>query len=155
MEKCSRRQCLRIEGIVKPQKEKTEDVTNIVKECFPEADIDIPDTVLDRAHRIGPVYKDESDQNLEGIIVKFSNFRHRSMFRKNRKKLKRGKRVRIDLTSNRYNLLKKTNALIKGMKMNTHCVKSVQIQSYFWSVFSCIRIECGDLLCKSSRGDCL
>ena len=27
-----------------------------------------------------------------------------------------------------------------------HCVKSVQIRSYFWSVFSCIRIEYGDLL---------
>ena len=39
------------------------------------------------------------------------------MFYKNRKKLKGGKRVRIDLTSNRYNLLKKTNALIKRMKM--------------------------------------
>ena len=25
--------------------------------------------------------------------------------------------------------------------MITHCVKSVQIRSYFWSVFSCIRIE--------------
>ena len=30
-----------------------------------------------------------------------------------------------------------------------HCVKSVQIRSYFWSVFSCIRIEYGDLLHKS------
>ena len=29
-----------------------------------------------------------------------------------------------------------------------HCVKSVQILSYFWSVFSCIRTEYGDLLCK-------
>ena len=26
-----------------------------------------------------------------------------------------------------------------------HCVKSVQIRSYFWSVFSCIRIEYWDL----------
>ena len=26
-----------------------------------------------------------------------------------------------------------------------HCLKSVQIRSYFWSVFSCIRIEYGDL----------
>ena len=24
-----------------------------------------------------------------------------------------------------------------------HCVKSVQIRNYFWSVFSCIRIEYG------------
>ena len=113
----SRRQCLRIEGIVKTRKEKVEDVTNLVKDCFAEVDVDIPDTVLDRAHRIGPVYKDESDQNIQGIIVKFNNFRYRSMFYKNRKKLKGGKRVRIDLTSNRYNLLKKTNALIKRMKM--------------------------------------
>ena len=102
LEQCSRRQCLRFQGIVKPHKEKVEDVINLVKECFAEADVDIPDTVLDRAHRIGAVYKDESDQNIQGIIVKFNNFRYRSMFYKNRKKLKRGKRVRIDLTSNRY-----------------------------------------------------
>ena len=30
-----------------------------------------------------------------------------------------------------------------------HCVKSVQIRSYFWSVFSFIRTEYGDLLRKS------
>ena len=30
-----------------------------------------------------------------------------------------------------------------------HCVKSAQIRSYFWSVFSCIRIEYGDLRSKS------
>ena len=117
LEQYSRRQCLRIEGIVKPRKEKVEDVINLVKDCFAEANVDIPDTVLDRARRFLPVYKDESDQNIQGIIVKFNNFRYRSMFYKNRKKLKGGKRVRIDLTSNRYNLLKKTNALIKRMKM--------------------------------------
>ena len=27
-----------------------------------------------------------------------------------------------------------------------HCVKSVQIRSYFWSVFSCIRTEYGERL---------
>ena len=97
-------------------KENAEDVINLVKKCFAEADVDIPDTVLDRARRSGPVYKDESDQNFQGIIVKFDKFRYRSMFYKNRKKIKRGKRLRIDLTSNHYNLLKKTNALIKRMK---------------------------------------
>ena len=30
-----------------------------------------------------------------------------------------------------------------------HCVKSVQIRSFFWSVFSCIRTEYGHLLRKS------
>ena len=28
----------------------------------------------------------------------------------------------------------------------THCVKSVQIRSFFWSVFSCIRTEYGEIL---------
>ena len=32
---------------------------------------------------------------------------------------------------------------------NGHCVKSVPIWSSFWSVFSCIRTEYGDLLRKS------
>ena len=31
----------------------------------------------------------------------------------------------------------------------SHCVKSVQIPSFFWSVFSRIRTEYGDLRCKS------
>ena len=37
-----------------------------------------------------------------------------------------------------------TSILIKTF--NLHCVKSVQIWSYFWSVFSCIRTEYGNLL---------
>ena len=32
---------------------------------------------------------------------------------------------------------------------NKHCVKSVQIRSYFWSLFSCIQNEYGHLLSKS------
>ena len=47
-----------------------ENVISLIKDCFSEAVVDIPDTVLDRAHRIGSVYKDESDQNIQGIIVK-------------------------------------------------------------------------------------
>ena len=34
--------------------------------------------------------------------------------------------------------------------LHSHCLKSVQIHSYFWSVFSCIRTKYGDLLFKSS-----
>ena len=93
------------------RKEKVKDVINLVKKSFTEVDVEISDTVLDRAHRVGAFYKYESDQNIQGIIVKFNNFRYRSMFYKNRKKLKQGKRVRIDLTSNRYNILKKENEL--------------------------------------------
>ena len=59
---------------MKELSKQVEDVINLVKDCFAEADVDIPDTVLDRAHRIGPVYKDESNQNIQEIIVKFNNF---------------------------------------------------------------------------------
>ena len=67
---------------MKELSKQVEDVINLVKDCFAEADVDIPDTVLDRAHRIGPVYKDKSDQNIQGIIVKFSNLRYKSMLYK-------------------------------------------------------------------------
>ena len=43
-------------------------------------------------------------------------------------------------------LLQKQNA---AMLLFMHCVKSVQIGRFFWSVFSCIRTEYGDLLRKS------
>ena len=39
--------------------------------------------------------------------------------------------------------------LFKNCTRNLHCVKSVQIWSFFWSVFSCIRTEYGDLRSKS------
>ena len=42
------------------------------------------------------------------------------------------------------NLLLTTNDLLLFM-LSIHRVKTVQIRSYFWSVFSCIRTEYGDL----------
>ena len=32
-----------------------------------------------------------------------------------------------------------------------NCVKSIQIQSYFWSVFSCIRTEYGEIKCPNTE----
>ena len=36
-----------------------------------------------------------------------------------------------------------------GYYYREHCVKSVHVRSFFWSVFTCIRTEYGDLLRKS------
>ena len=36
---------------------------------------------------------------------------------------------------------------VKAWRYNSHCVKSVQIRSFFWSVFSRIRAEYGEILC--------
>ena len=35
------------------------------------------------------------------------------------------------------------------LALNIHCVKKVQIRSFFWSLFSCIRTKYGDLRSKS------
>ena len=45
--------------------------------------------------------------------------------------------------------IQRSSLIAKGKQTNKHCVKSVQIRSYFWSVFSCIRTEYGDLRSKS------
>ena len=34
---------------------------------------------------------------------------------------------------------------------HNHCVEGVQIRSFFWSIISCIRTECSNLLRKSSN----
>ena len=107
METYSRRQCLRIEGIPVKEYEKNASVMQTVQSCFNEAGLTIPNDVVDRAHRVGPVYKNKDDSNCQTIIVKFNNFRYRTDFYRKRNSLK-GKRVRIDLTKKRYDLLKRS-----------------------------------------------
>ena len=35
--------------------------------------------------------------------------------------------------------------LMTGYSLKSHCVKSVQIRSFFWSVFSYVRAEYGEI----------
>ena len=107
METYSRRQCLRIEGIPVKEYKKNASVMQTVQSCFDEAGLTIPNDVVDRAHRVGPVYKNKDDSTCQPIIVKYNNFRYRTDFYRKRKSLK-GKRVRIDLTKKRYDLLKRS-----------------------------------------------
>ena len=59
-----------------------------------------------RAHRIGPTYTDnDTGKKMQNIIVRFTTFRHTTLFYKNRKKIKSGARIRLDLTKDRYTLL--------------------------------------------------
>lgn len=60
-----------------------ERVLEKVKKLVNKADVDILDSVFDRAHRIGP--KKET-----GIIVNFTTFRHRTLLCRVKKKLKTG-----------------------------------------------------------------
>ena len=53
---------------------------------------------IDRAHRIGPVTEDEEGKRFQQIIVRFTVY-------KNRKKVGKGARIRLDLTKRRLAIL--------------------------------------------------
>ena len=67
-EQYSRRQSLRIHGVQKKKGEKAEDCLNMVRGIIKQRKLDIPDTVLDRAHRI----MSGRNGGKPVIIVKFS-----------------------------------------------------------------------------------
>lgn len=113
LEQYGRRQCLRIDGIAYAAKEEASAVMSKVKDLIKESGADIPDVCLDRAHRIGKPYVNRKTKvKQQGIIVKFSTFRHRTLFYRNRNVIKSGARIKIDLTNRRYLLLNKAREFI-------------------------------------------
>ena len=107
LEQYRRRLCLRIDGVPTKANESSDDVLNSVKSLFKEAKVDIPESIIDHAHRIGSRYLDASSNNCcKSIIIRFTTFPHRTMFYRAKNKLKRGVRIKLDLTKSRYNLLK-------------------------------------------------
>ena len=82
LEQYGRRLCLRIDSVPKQNNEKAEDVFKFVKGLIEEVpDLEIPEVVIDRAHRIGPDYTDKKTQKVcKSITVRFTTFRHRTAF---------------------------------------------------------------------------
>ena len=111
----SRRYCIGLEGIPSEEKESSDDVFHKVSVLFKESDIEVPEDIIDRAHRIGRVYEGkESGEKRQDVIVRFLNFRYRTVVYKKRKNLKGGVRARLDLTKRRYSLLKKAIEFVDG-----------------------------------------
>ena len=79
--------------------EKSEKVLEKVINIIKESEAEIPDC-------IGPTYTDnDTGKKMQSIIVRFTTFRHRTIFYANRKNIKSGARIRLDLTKDCYNLL--------------------------------------------------
>ena len=103
LEQYGRRLCIRVEGGPTNDNETSEEVLKKVQSLINEAECDIPYVAIDRAHRIGNGYKDRKTNTLcKSIIVRFTTFRHRTMFYRNRNKLKNNAKVKLDLTRKRY-----------------------------------------------------
>ena len=79
LEQYGRRLYLRIDGIPLKNNETSEEILDSVKNVFELTKVNIPDVIVDRAHRIGRIYKDHaSNKNCKGIMVRFTIFRHRA-----------------------------------------------------------------------------
>ena len=70
--------------------------------------MDIPDSSIDRAHRIGRIQKGNG-KDIQPIIVRFTTFRDRTKFYKARKY-----GVSLDLTVDRLALLKDARKLVEN-----------------------------------------
>ena len=75
-EQYSRRLCIRINGIKPVEKETAEDCLTSVKKVIKELGADVPNTCIDRAHRIRKEYKDPKGESQHTMIVRFTTWRH-------------------------------------------------------------------------------
>ena len=113
LEQYGRRVCVRIDDVPVESEETAESVFEKVGKFLGEACPDVPVSCIDRAHRIGSEYKSyRNKKKCCSIIVRFMSFRHRTMFYRNRKRLK-DVRIKLDLTKRRYKILKDAIDLAK------------------------------------------
>ena len=126
LEQYGRRLCFRIDGVPTKTKESSDDVLGSVKSLFKEAKVDIPESVIDCAHRIGSRYLDASSNNYcKSIIIHLTTFRHRTMFYRTKNKLKRGVRIKLDLIKSRYDLLKRAKDYAKEVPSIKFCYADI------------------------------
>ena len=78
-----------------------------IKCLFSEASINIPNACIDRVHCVG--------RTDDTVIVRFTTFRHHTIFYRKRKELKNGVKVNLDLTKPRLNLMIKVSKYVKSL----------------------------------------
>ena len=108
--------CLRIKGIPRKEKEKSDEVLDQVRSFFDEAEVTIPDAVLDSVHCVSKKNND--------IIVRFTTFRHRTLFYRKRKSLK-GKSMHLDLMKSRLQLLNNAKKVITNKDNISFCYADI------------------------------
>ena len=80
---------------------------------FDESELDILDSVIDWAHRIGSEYSDyKTKRKCKVIFVIFTTFRHKTLVYRARKKIRSNVKIRLNLTKERHALLFEANDLV-------------------------------------------
>ena len=110
------------ESTAYPQKSVSQnDVLDPVNSLFKEAKVDILESVIDQVYRIGYRYLDAVSNNYcKSIIIRFITFCHRT-----KNKLKRGVRIKLDLTKSRYGLLKRAKDHVKEVPSIKFCYADI------------------------------
>ena len=111
------------ESTAYPQKSVSQGyVLDPVNSLFKEAKVDVLESVIKRVYIIGYRYLDAASNNYcKSIIIRFIIFRHRTMFYRAKNKLKRGARIKPDLTKSRYGLLKRAKDHVKEVPSIKFC----------------------------------
>ena len=114
----SRRTCLRVDRMPLQDKETEEEIVNNLVENFQDIGVHIDSRSIERAHRIGPVFKqtneDGTKTDQQQVTVKFKSWSSRTQVYRARKKSKDLK-YRVDLTKRRLSLLAKAREMTKGI----------------------------------------
>ena len=101
-----------------------------------EAKCDIPEVVIDRAHRISNDSVEENSKKLcKTIIVRFLTFTHRTKFYRSRIKPKNNVKVKLDLTKSRYTIFTKVIETNKQSNVADYVNVMVHITCWLKVVF--------------------
>ncbi len=103
-----------------------------VMEVFKKLEVDVPDVVIDRAHRIDRP-RIIRGKKFHQLFVPFTTWRHRTMVYRARKKLPK---LKLDVTNRRIDLINKTSALLEEKKLgfafaDINCRLSMKIAGSF------------------------
>ena len=111
LEQYGRRLSVHVEDIPVATDETADNVLEKVEIILKEACPNLSGYVIDRAHGIGSNYKCFKINNTcRSVIVRFNSFKHRTLFYRNRNKLK-GVRTKLDLTKKIYNVLRSARSI--------------------------------------------
>ena len=81
--------------------------------------------VIDRSHRIGKGYKDQTQNNhCKNVTVRFSIFRHRTLFYRNAK-------VRLYFTKKRYKIFTDASDFVKTNKNVDYVMVDINRRLFF------------------------
>ena len=117
-EQYNRRLCLRINGIppvADGERETAEMCLEKVQNAFKELEVEVPDTIIDRAHRIGKP-RIVKGRKVHQVIVRFTTWRHRTLVYRARKKCPNYK-IKLDLTKRRIDIIQKATSLLEEKKL--------------------------------------